>query len=111
MDFTQDILKEVRRTELLKIFDDRLRQISRFPHFKLLSKLGNLKIATASDYRHLMKVALFALDDSFDAWNGITCDELCDLYSKFSKMYLISRKESYTENDVRNFEVIILTIS
>jgi len=111
LDFTQDILKEVGGMELLKIFDDRLCQISRFPRLKLLSKLGNLKIATASDHRHLMKVALFALDDIFDRWNGITCDELCDLYPKFSNMYLMSRKESYTENDVKNFEVIILTIS
>jgi len=111
LDFTQDILKEVRGTELLKIFDDRLRQIPRFPRLKLLSKLDKLKIATASDYRHLMKVALFALDDIFDEWNGITCDELCDLYSKFSNMYLMSQKESYTENDLKNFEVIILTIS
>jgi hypothetical protein len=111
LDFTQDILKEVGGTELLKIFDDCLRQIPRFPRLKLLSKLGNLKIATASDHRHLMKVALFALDDIFDRWNGITCNKLCDLYSKFSNMYLMSRKESYTENDVKNFEVIILTIS
>lgn len=111
LDFTLDILKEAGGTELLKNFDDRLRQIPRFPRLKLLSKLDKLKIATASDYRHLMKVTIFALDDIFDAWNGITCDELCDLYSKFSDMYLMSRKESYTENDVKNFEVIILTIS
>jgi hypothetical protein len=58
-----------------------------------------------------MKVALFALNDIFDGWNGITCDELCDLYSKFSNMYLMSQKESYIENDVKNFKVIILTIS
>jgi hypothetical protein len=111
LDFTQDILKEIRGMELLKIFDDHLHQIPHFPHLKLLSKLDKLKIATASDYHHLMKVALFALDDIFDGWNGITCDELCDLYSKFSNMYLMSQKESYIENDVKNFKVIILTIS
>ena len=90
LDFTQDILKEVRRMKLLKIFDDHLHQISCFSRLKLLSKLGNLKIATASDYHYLMKVTLFVLDDIFDEWNGITCDELCDLYSKFSNMYLMS---------------------
>ena len=108
LEFTQVILKEVGGAELQKIFDDRLRQIPRFPGLKLLSKLGHLKIATASDYRHLMKVTLFALDDIFDEWNGITCDELCDLYSKFNNMYLMSRKESYTENDIKNFEVVQL---
>jgi hypothetical protein len=111
LDFTQDILKEVREAELLKIFDDRLCQILHFSRLKLISKLDKLKIAIASDYRHLMKVVLFALDDIFDGWNGITCNEFCDLYSKFSNMYLMSRKESYTENDIKNFEVIILTIN
>jgi hypothetical protein len=52
-----------------------------------------------------MKIALFALDDVFDEWNEITCNELCDLYSKFSKMYIMSRKESYTEKDLEVFEV------
>ena len=90
LEFTQEILKEVEGTELLKVFDDHLRKIPRFSGLKLLSKMGHLKMATASDYRHLMKIVLFALDDTFDEWNGITCDELCDLYSKFNNMYLMS---------------------
>ena len=55
-----------------------------------------------------MKIVLFALDDIFSERDEITCNELCDLYSKFSKMYMMSRKESYTENDIRKFEVIAL---
>jgi hypothetical protein len=107
-EFTQEILKSVGGTELQKIFNDRLREIPRFPGLKLLSKLGHLKVATASDYRHIIKIALFALDNVFDEWNEITCNELCDLYSKFSKMYIMSRKESYTESDIKNFEVIAI---
>jgi hypothetical protein len=82
--------------------------IPRFPGLKLISKLGHLKVATASDYRHIMKIALFALDNIFDKWNEVTCDELCDIYSKFSKMYLMSRKESYTESDIKKFKVFRL---
>ena len=107
LEFTQDILKEVGGTELQKEFDTRLRQVPRFPGLKLLSKLGQLKVITAADYRHIMKIALFALDDIFDEWNQITCNELCELYAKFNKMYIMSRQESYTENDLRNFEVNI----
>lgn len=109
LEFTQDILKKVGGTELQKIFDERLRQIPRFPGLKLLSKLGQLKVMTAADYRHVMKIALFALDDIFEeSWNQITCDELCDLYAKFSEMYIISRQESYTENDLKIFEEVII---
>ncbi|KAF0481613.1 zn-finger domain-containing protein [Gigaspora margarita] len=36
-----------------------------------------------ADHRHIMKVALFALDNIFDKWNKISCNELCMLYAKF----------------------------
>ena len=53
-----------------------------------------------------MKIAFFALDEIFGDWNGkITCKELCKFYAKFSKMYIMSRKESYTEKDLEVFEV------
>jgi hypothetical protein len=106
LEFTQEILKNIGGVELQKEFDERLRQIPRFHGLKLISKLGHLKVATAADYRHIMKVALFALDNIFEEWNQITCDELCNLYAKFSKMYMMSRKESYTENELKGFEVI-----
>lgn len=107
LEFTQDILKNVGGAELQKEFDNRLRQIPHFPGLKILSKLGHLKIVTAADYRHTMKIALFALDEIFDKWEEITCQELCELYAKFSKMYIMSRQESYTEKDLDNFEVSI----
>jgi hypothetical protein len=107
VDYTQDILKKVGGTELQKKFDERLRQIPRFPGLKLLSKLGQLKILTAADYRNVMKIIIFALDEIFDEWEQIvTCNELCELYAKFSKMYLMSRQESFTGSDLKNFEVI-----
>ena len=53
-----------------------------------------------------MKIALFALDEIFGDWNSeIICKELCEFYAKFSKMYIMSRKESYTEKDLEVFEV------
>jgi hypothetical protein len=108
LEFTQEILKKVGGTDLQKIFDDRLRQIPRFPGLKLLSKLGHLNLMTAADYRHIMKIAIFALDDIFEEWNHIVCSELCDVYVKFSKMYIMSREESYNESELKVFEVIIL---
>jgi len=107
LEFTQEILMKVGGMQLLKIFDERLRQIPRFPGLKLLSKLGQLKVITASDYRHIMKIAIFALDEIFGEWDQITCKELCELYAKFGRMYIISRQESYAENDLKIFEVVI----
>lgn len=112
LDFTQDILKEVGGVDLQKEFDERIRQIPRFPGLKLISKLGHLNVITAADYRHIMKIAIFALDEIFDdEWNEISCNNICELYVKFNKMYIMSRKESYTENELKVFEVIIVTVS
>ena len=110
LDYTKEILKDIGGNNLLKKFDDRLRQIPRFPGLKLFNKFGQLKIMTAADYRHMMKIAIFALDDIFDVlWNKMTCGELCELFSKFCKMYSMSKKESFTQKDLEDFEVSILS--
>ena len=66
LEFIQDILKKVGGIELQKIFNERLHQIFHFSELKLLSKLGQLKVMTASDYCHIMKITIFALDAIFD---------------------------------------------
>ncbi|POG64494.1 hypothetical protein GLOIN_2v1782819 [Rhizophagus irregularis DAOM 181602=DAOM 197198] len=63
---------------------------------------------TASDYHHIMKIAIFALDEIFSEENEITCKELCELYTKFNKMYTMSRQELYTENELNIFEEAII---
>ncbi len=107
LEFTQEILKEVGGMELQKKFDDKLCQISCFSGLKFLSSLGRLNVITAADYCHIMKIALFALDEIFGKWREITCKELCELYAKFSKMYIMGRQELYTEKDLTDFEVNI----
>ena len=62
LEFTQEILKQVGGTGLQKIFDEHLRQVFRFSGLKLLSKLGQLKVMTVADYRH-MKIVIFVLDE------------------------------------------------
>ncbi|CAG8756861.1 12537_t:CDS:2, partial [Rhizophagus irregularis] len=72
-------------------------------------KVGQLKVMTASsDYSHIIKIAIFALDEIFSEENEITCKELCELYTKFNKMYTMSRQESYTENELNIFEEAII---
>ena len=105
MHHIEEILKRTGGTNLQREFDDCLQQIPCFPGLKLISHLGHLKVVTAADYRHIMKIAIFALDEIFEDENQITCIELCELYAKFSKMYIMSRKESYTERDLKIFEV------
>ena len=69
LDFTQEILKEIRGVELQKKFDVCLRQISHFSGLKLINKFGQLKVVTAADYCHIMKIAIFVLDKIFNNEN------------------------------------------
>ena len=57
LEFTQEILKQIGGTELQKVFDERFRQVFHFPGLKLLSKFGQLKVMTAADHRHIMKLS------------------------------------------------------
>src|SRR6266496_567820 len=66
LEFTQEILIDVRETELQKKFNDRLHhQIPCFLSFKFLSNLGYLNVITATDYHHIMKIVLFVLNEIF----------------------------------------------
>jgi hypothetical protein len=105
LDFTIEILRDIGGTALQRNFESRLRQIPRFPGLKLVDKTDVLKVMTTADHRHLMKITIFALDDIFDKWNQTTCRDLCNLFGKFSKMYLVSRQESFIEQDLEDFEV------
>ena len=98
-------MKKVGETELLKKSDNHLYQISHFSRLKLFNKLGQIKVMTAADYWYIMKITLFTLDNIFDDWNNVTCNELCELYVKFSRMYMMSKQETFTENDLKKFEV------
>ena len=87
----------------IKILEERLSQIPRYPNLKIFKKgFERLNRLTASEYRDLMKIMLFVLD-------GLISDKklnkkLCDLYSLWIDMYLWSRKNKYTESDLLEFE-------
>ena len=79
-------MKKIRRVELQKEFDVRFCQIPHFSGLKLINKFGQLKVVTAADYRHIMKITIFALDGIFkDSWNQLTCDKLCDFMQSLVK--------------------------
>ncbi|RGB25075.1 hypothetical protein C1646_675874 [Rhizophagus diaphanus] len=57
------------------------------------------------DVRSEIRIFGEPFEDEIFKENEITCKELCELYAKFSKMYIISRKKMYTEEDLKIFEV------
>ncbi len=94
----------------IKILEERLTQIPRYPNLKIFKNgFERLNRLTASDYRDLMKVMLFTLDNLISDKN--LNKNLCDLFSLWIDMYIWSRQQGYTESDLREFEVCLLLIN
>lgn len=106
--FTVKLLNSKYGSGPIKILEERLSQIPRYPNLKIFRNgFERLNRLTASEYRDLMKVMLFALDDLISDEN--LNKNLCDLFSLWIDMYTWSRQEKYTEFDLYEFEVNLLT--
>ena len=65
---------------------------------------------TANEYRSLMKVMIFVVDNLYDGDNDavenfVTNDDLTKLYESWNEMYILSRSEEFSENDLEKFNV------
>ncbi|RHZ76054.1 hypothetical protein Glove_207g35 [Diversispora epigaea] len=63
---------------------------------------------TAKEYRILMKVMVFVVDNSYkenenNVENFVENKKLSEVYAKWNKMYMMSRSEIFTESDLENF--------
>ncbi|GES98220.1 hypothetical protein GLOIN_2v1783703 [Rhizophagus clarus] len=109
--FTCDILKSqhVNGNKLVEEVDRRLAAISRFPGIKIFSNgLQSIARLTASEYRSLMKVMIFVIDNLYDENNNevdnfVNNDDLTKLYEYWNEMYILSRYEEFSESDLKKF--------
>jgi hypothetical protein len=102
--FTCDLLKEKYGASILDTIDNRLANIPRFPELKIFKNgIQTLARLTASEYRNLMKVMIFVLDN-LNIGETIQ-KKLLKLYEDWNNMYLLSRSEEFTDSDLNEFEV------
>ncbi|GES82464.1 hypothetical protein GLOIN_2v1488090 [Rhizophagus clarus] len=103
--FTVELLNLKYRSSSIKILEERLSQIPHYPNLKIFkSGFERLNRLTASEYRDLMKVMLFILDDLILDKN--LNKNLCDLFSLWIDMYIWSHKQGYTKSDLYEFELM-----
>jgi len=113
--FTCDILKlqYVNGNKLVEEVDRRLAAIPRFPGIKIFSNgLQSIARLTANEYRSLMKVMIFVIDNLYDENNNevdnfVNNDDLAKLYEYWNEMYILSRYEEFSESDLEKFNVCI----
>lgn len=104
INFTCSLLKENYGASILDTIDNRLANIPRFPELKIFKNgIQSLSRITANEYRNLMKVMIFVLDN-LDIGESIQ-NKLLKLYEDWNNMYILSRYEEFTDNDLIYFEV------
>ena len=102
--YTFDLLKDLYRASILDIIDNRLANIPRYPELKIFKNgIQSLARLTANEYRNLMKVMIFVLDN-------LSIDEsiqkkLLKLYKDWNSMYILSQNEEFSDSDLNDFEV------
>ena len=115
VEYTQELLKEWCGTDGVAEFDDRSGKISRFPGLKLFKHgLGNIKRFTADEFRAMMRQLVFIVDGiiitlhkpDYTVNQAKYMDkQLVQLYVDWNKMYIFSRKDEFTESDLKTFKV------
>jgi hypothetical protein len=111
--FTREILKLQHHNGnmLVNKIDRRLAAIPRFPDLKIFSNgLQSIARLTANEYRNLMKVMLFVIDNLYDrnddeVENFVSNYDLVKLYQYWNEMYILSRSEEFSESDLVKFNV------
>jgi hypothetical protein len=110
IDFTRKILKNQIGNFIVDEIDRRLATIPRFPGLKIFTNgLQSIARLTANEYRSLMKVMVFVIDDLYQentkVENSVKNKDLVELYKIWNNMYAISRYEMFKESDLNKFKV------
>ncbi|RHZ63862.1 hypothetical protein Glove_327g11 [Diversispora epigaea] len=108
IEFTQALLQK-QDSSLVNKIDNRLSKIPRFQKFQMFTNgLQSISRMTAKEYRILMKVMVFVVDNLYkenenNVENFVENKKLSEVYAKWNKMYMMSRSEIFTESDLENF--------
>jgi hypothetical protein len=108
--FTQALLNK-QDSSLVGEIDCRLSKIPRFQELKIFANgLQSISRMTAKEYRILMKVMVFVVDNLYkenknNVENFVENKKLAEVYVKWNKMYMMSRSEIFTESGLENFRV------
>ncbi|RHZ79753.1 hypothetical protein Glove_141g115 [Diversispora epigaea] len=90
IEFTMELLKK--KKSLNKV-NERIADIPRHSQLKVFKKGIQLSRLTASEYRDMMKIMVFVVDD-------LQIEDLSEVYVKWNEMYLLSRSEKFKESDL-----------
>jgi len=111
IDFTRNLIRFQHGNSLIDEMDHRIAKIPRFTGLKIFANgLKSIARLTAKEYRDLMKVMIFVMDNLYedkDVENFVKNEDLVKIYEAWNEMYVISRFEVFKESDLVKFQVRI----
>lgn len=109
IEYTKEILRNQIGNSIIDEINRRLAEIPRFPGLKIFTNGLSIARLTADEYRSLMKVMVFVIDNLYEDTKGIENfiknKNLVKLYETWNDMYAISRYEMFKESDLNKFKV------
>ena len=109
LEFTREYLQQKVSSKVVKEMDHRFCAIPRYPGLIILKNgLENILKFTANDYRNIMKVIIFIVDNLYENYKegGIPCGSLCNIFYLYLTMYMKLRQESFTDMDLAELQVL-----
>ena len=111
IEFILELLRLQHDNKLVDKLDYRLATISRYLELKVFLKgLQSITRLTANEYRSLIKVMIFVMDNLYEnnktMKNFISNKNLMKLYESWNKIYILSRSEEFSESNLTKFQVI-----
>ena len=100
IEYIYELLKLQHGNMLVEEVDRRLSAIPRYPGLKIFSNgLQSIVRLIANEYRSLMKIMLFVIDNLYDNYQKekIPCKRLCNIFNIYLDMYMMLRQESFTD--------------
>jgi hypothetical protein len=109
LEFTKIIITRFIGSHINDEIDSRISTIPRHQNIKTFHNgIQSLSLLTADKYRSLIKIMVFVIDNLFEDNINIKNKELIEVYVKWNNMYILTRKESFSENDLIKLEVNII---
>ena len=111
IEFTCELLKLQHSNILIDELNHRLSKIPRYHNLKIFTNGLQISRLTANEYRSLMKVMVFVVDNLYAKndkkvlENFINNNDLVKLYVSWNEMYILSRSEEFSESDLIIFKV------
>ena len=112
IDFTKRLIKAQHDGSYVREMNRRLSAIPRYPGLKIFSNGLSITRLTAGEYRDLMKVMIFVVDNLYEKntkniRNFVENKNLVELYRRWNEMYILSRNETFKESDLNKLKVCL----